>query len=128
MKKIISLVIALVIITLLVCPAYSKATNKKHVTNRDLVERYVKKHYSGLKIVYVRNAAESDITNRRGTVLVEIIKSVSHGRHGYTRDGYYIAYNRKVRKGKTVTSYAIYNPDNNCIDDVVAVVDNEKVR
>lgn len=108
-----------------------QATTKKNVaktTNKKLVKKYCKKHYSGLKVRFVKNPTYKKITHRKGTVLVEIVKSTSHGKYGYTRDGCYIAYNKRVKKGKTVTSYCIYNPKNNAIDDVVAVVDNKKVR
>ena len=62
-------------------------------------------------------------------VYVETVKSTSDGgRHGHTSDGYYIKYNAKVKKGTKVTSYLIYNPKTKYIDDVVAVVDNKKIR
>lgn len=41
---------------------------------------------------------------------------------------YYIAYNKRVRKGKHVTSYCVWNPCNSYCDDVEAVADNGKIR
>ena len=39
-----------------------------------------------------------------------------------------MSYNKRVKKGKKVTVYAIYNPGNNAEDDVIAVVDNKRIR
>lgn len=65
----------------------------------------------------------------RHTIYVEIIKSVSTGgSHGTYGKNYYIAYNKRVRKGKHVTSYCIWNPCNAYCDDVEAVADNGKIR
>ena len=97
-------------------------------TNRQLVTEYVERHYPEYHIKFDRHVTYREVTRRQGTVLVEIIETVSHGRYGLTRDGYGVYYNRRVKRGKRVTSYLIYNPENNVIDDVVAVVDNKKVR
>lgn len=108
---------------------YRAAKAKKaKITDKKIVRQYCEKHYDGMKVRFLKNPSYKTITTRKGTVIVEIIKSKSRGRYGYTRDGSYIRYNKKVKKNKTVTSYLIYNPDNNAEDDIVAVVDNKKIR
>lgn len=106
--------------------AYRKAQAK--VTNKNLVKLYCMEHFGNTEIKYVKNPSYKRITHRKGTALVEIIKSKSKGRYGVTRDGCRIKYNKRVKKGKKVTSYLIYSPYNNYCDDVVAVVDNKKIR
>ena len=103
-----------------------KAKAKK--SNKQLVKTFCRKHYGNKKIKYVKNPSYKRLTHRKGKILVEIVKSKSCGRYGYDKDGGYIRYNKRVKKGKTVTSYLIYNPKNNAIDDIVAVVDNNKIR
>lgn len=102
----------------------------KEKTNMGLVKEYCTKHYKGYKVVVVPQG-DKRIEKRKGQkkVYVEKIFSKSQGKYGYTLKGhYYIAYNKKVKKGKKVTSYLIYNPKTNYIDDVVAVVDNKMIR
>lgn len=112
-------------------------TTTQAKTNKDkqLVSRYIKKHYNTkkYKVVYKpsKKLTEHMITHRKQkkVIYVEVVKSISHGHYGYTTNGnWYIYYNKRVKKGKRVTSYCIYNPKNNYIDDVVAVVDNGKLR
>lgn len=111
--------------------------NTQAKANKDvqLVNKYIKKHYNTkkYKVVYKPSyrLTESMITHRKQkkVIYVEVVKSISHGKYGYATSGdWYIYYNKRVKKGKRVTSYCIYNPKNNYIDDVVAVVDNGKVR
>lgn len=93
-----------------------------------LVEQYCLENYDGYPVEYVENPTYERITSRKGTVLVEVVRTVSDGEHGFTRDGYYVSYNESVEPGENVTSYLIYNPKNNAEDDVVAVIDNNKIR
>ena len=86
--------------------------------------------YPGTTVVTVK-LTDRMIRERatRHTIYVEIIKSVSAGgRHGTYGKNYYIAYNKRVRKGKHVTSYCVWNPCNAYCDDVEAVADNGKIR
>lgn len=130
MKKLVT------IITLSVLLAITAFTFTNATTNKDirLVNQYYKKHYDvkKYKIKYVQSDKLSDekLSKRKQNkiVYVEIIQSKSNGKYGYTKDGYYIAYNKKVKRGKKVISYAIYNPNGTAFDDVVAVVDNGKIR
>ena len=96
--------------------------------DRELAEQYAEEHYKTAQVEFVRNATEQELTHRNGKVLIEIIDSKSDGKSGTTEDGYYIAYNKTVPVGEYVTSYIIYNPDTDYVDDVVAVVDNGEIR
>jgi hypothetical protein len=106
-----------------------KLMTLKRVTNRMLVKAYCANKYSNYCIKYVgfnkvpRNRVDGK------NIYVEKIKTISHGKYGRTVKGhYYVKYNKTVKKGVKVTSYAIYNPTNNADDDIMAVVDNGKLR
>ena len=108
------------------CAAHAKSK----ITNRKIAIKYCKKHYPKCKIKFIRFGNKA-VLKRKGKkiVYVEKIVSRSKGCYGLTIKGkYYIKYNRKVKKGKKVVSYCIWNPYTNYIDDVVAVVDNKKIR
>lgn len=103
--------------------------------NIQLVNDYIRRNYdlNAYKVKYIntRKLTDKMIRERatRHTIYVEIIKSVSAGgRHGTYGKNYYIAYNKRVRKGKHVTSYCVWNPCNAYCDDVEAVADNGKIR
>lgn len=97
--------------------------------NLRLVKSYCRKHFSKRKIKFVDgNKFNFQKRKSKRFVYVERIVSRSKGRYGLTADGGYIRYNIKVSKGKRVVSYAIWNPRNNICDDVVAVVDNGRIR
>lgn len=105
---------------------YDKSLIPKTVTNKSLVKKYCRKHYKTRTIKYTNY---KPWRKSKKYVFVETVKSISDGgKHGHTKDGYYIRYNKSVKKGKSVTSYLIYNPKTKYIDDVVAVVDNQKIR
>ena len=94
-----------------------------------LVKSYVREHYGvGMEVRFREKPSYNEITNRKGTALVEVVRSRSEGRRGRLADGTLIKYNKKVKKGKRVTSYLIWNPRNDFDDDIAAVVDNGKVR
>lgn len=108
------------------CAAHAKTK----ITNRKLAVRYCKRHYPKCKIKFVK-LGSNKVLNRKGKkiVYVERIVSRSKGNYGLTIKGkYYIKYNKWVKKGKKVVSYCIWNPHTNYIDDVVAVVDNKRIR
>lgn len=99
------------------------------LSDRQLVRDWCQKHFGKRKIKYV-DGTKFNFQKRKSKrfVYVERIVSRSKGRYGLTADGGYIRYNIKVSKGKRVVSYAIWNPRNNIEDDVVAVVDNGRIR
>ena len=99
-------------------------------TDKQLAKRWCRKHYPKCKIKFVKEG-DQRINIRKGKriVYVEVVKSRSRGgRHGTTSLGYCIGYNIKVSKGKQVTDYVIWNPYTDYCDDVVAVVDNGRIR
>ena len=123
MRKLI-LTIIIFIVVLIPFQSYAKS-------DKQLVKQYCKSNYPRYKIEYVTKYNANIMENRKGKkiVYVEIIKSKSNGdKSGRTKEGYYIAYNKKVKKGKKVVSYCLYNPNNNYCDDVIAVVDNKMIR
>lgn len=110
-------------------------------TNKDLsvATTYISRHYPGYKVRFVpeRKPNMIKLRTRKGKriVYVEVLKSNARGNlqgkrrsWGITTKGSYITYNRRVKKGKRVTSYCIWNPNSNYTDDVVAVVDNGFIR
>lgn len=110
-------------------------------TNKDLsvATTYISRHYPGYKVRFVPEGKPNMIKlrTRKGKriVYVEVLKSNARGNlqgkrrsWGITTKGSYITYNRRVKKGKRVTSYCIWNPNSNYTDDVVEVVDNGFIR
>lgn len=103
--------------------------------NIQLVNDYIRRNYdlNAYKVKYISTGKLTDRMIReratRHTIYVEIIKSISAGgKHGTYGKDYYIAYNKRVRKGKHITSYCVWNPCNSYCDDVIAVADNRKIR
>lgn len=110
-------------------------------TNKDLsvATTYISRHYPGYKVRFVPEGKPNTmkLRTRKGkrVVYVEVLKSRAKGNlkgkrrsWGITAKGSYITYNRRVKIGKRVTSYCIWNPNTNYTDDVVAVVDNGFIR
>lgn len=109
-------------------------------SDKQLVQKYCTAHYPKMKIKYFTKWNEKTITHRtnKNIVYVQIEKSISSGKKdsrngrywGYVKGQRYYKtwYNKKVKKGKTVTSYYIYNPYTNYTDDIIAVIDNKKIR
>ena len=103
--------------------------------NVQLVNDYIRHNYDlqAYKVKYINtNKLTPKMIRERAvkhTIYVEIIKSISAGgKHGTYGKNYYIAYNKRVRKGKKVTSYCVWNPCNSYCDDVEAIADNGKIR
>lgn len=113
-----------------ICAVDTVAVNAKSPSDRQIVKEYCRKHYKGYTIRYFTKWNDKVMSHRanRKIVYVEKMISYSKGKYGYTKEGYYIKYNKRVKKGKKVISYCIYNPKNNSCDDVVAVVDNKILR
>ena len=112
----------------------------RSMTDRQIVKAYCETHYKNCRIEYFTKWNTKKMTHRanKNVVYVQIEKSVSSGRKdsrngrywGYIKGQHYYKtwYNKKVKKGKTVKSYYIYNPHTNYEDDIVAVVDNKSLR
>lgn len=112
----------------------------KSMTDRQIVKAYCNAHYKNCRIQYFTKWNDKTMSHRanKNVVYVQIEKSVSSGKidsrngkcWGYVKGQHYYKtwYNKKVKKGKVVKSYYIYNPKNNYEDDIVAVVDNKILR
>lgn len=96
--------------------------------------------YSKIKVVNANKLTDKQfwkiLDHRKGKsyIVVEKVTSVSDGT-GYgwystktKGTNYIIGYNKRVPKGKKVTSYVIWNPKTNICDDILYVVDNYKYR
>lgn len=112
-----------------------KVYDPSMVTTKNLAVAFAKANYPKCKIKFITLSNEKNwkkILKRKGKNIVYIEKCItkSSGKnYGYTIKGhYYVAYNKKVPKGKKVTSYFIWNPYTNYCDDVVAAVDNKMIR
>lgn len=131
---------ALFILAAIMMFTFNPVTVKAN-TNKDLsvATTYISRHYPGYKVRFVPEGKPNMIKlrTRKGKriVYVEVLKSNAKGNlkgkrrsWGITTKGSYITYNRRVKKGKRVISYCIWNPNSNYTDDVVAVVDNGLLR
>lgn len=104
--------------------------NSNKSNDARLVRQYCKENYPKHTIRIINKYDAKIFENRKGKNIVYIEKFVSYsqGKYGYSKKGEYVVYNKYVKKGKKVVSYFIYNPKTNYCDDVVAVVDNKKIR
>lgn len=130
MKRLIVILIAAITLTFVPVSNVSAKDNK----DVKVVKQYCKKNYNlkKYKVVFIeeKNLSAKKLKSRKKNkiIYVEIVKSKSNGKYGLTKSGNYVAYNKKVKKGKWVKSYFIYNPKTTYEDDVVAVVDNKRIR
>ena len=122
--------IPFILVAIMLIIADSTIVYGASTTNTHLVREYAKHNYPNCKIVFLDKYDESKIENRadKNIVYIEKFVSYSKGKYGYSKDGYYVKYNKKVKKGKKVVSYFVYNPYTNYCDDVVAVIDNKMIR
>ena len=112
----------------------------KSMSDKQIVKEYCKHNYKGYKVKYFTKWNDKVMSHRanKKVVYVQIEKSISSGKKdsrngmywGYIKGQHYYKtwYNKKVKKGKEVKSYYIYNPNTNYEDDIVAVIDNKKIR
>ena len=111
-----------------------KVYDSSMVNSRNLAIAWANTNYPKCKIKFIKlnNKGWKKLENRKGKKIVYIEKciTISNGKGGgFTKKGhYYVAYNKKVKKGKKVTSYFVYNPYTNYVDDIVAAVDNKMIR
>lgn len=100
------------------------------ITNESLYKSYCKKNYPKYTIKVITKYNPKTMENRKDKKIVYVEKFISYskGKYGYSKKGEYVKYNKKVKKGKKVVSYFIYNPYTNYCDDVVAVIDNNMLR
>lgn len=102
----------------------TKTTTKSNLT---LAKEYCQKYCNGYKIKVVTCVP----TNRNDGehVYIEKVSTIAIGGcYGKTKKGYTIKYNKKVKKGKKITVYLVYNPSNNASDDIICKVCNHIVK
>lgn len=119
--------IIIVIIVALFAFCNMSIANASTKSDKTLAKNWAKSHYSQpIKFVSQGKVPK----NRKGIVYIEKLKTKSDGKHnGHTIKGhYYVSYPKKVKRGRKVTMYLIYNPYTNYCDDVVAVVCLKKVK
>lgn len=116
MKKIIIYTIIAVI-----AMVFSTGAASAKTSDLQLAKKWAKSHYSEpIKVVNEFKVPPK----RKGKTYIEKVRTVSDGgKKGHTVKGkYFVKYPKKVKKGKKVTMYFVYNPKNNACDDIVAVV------
>lgn len=135
MKHIITIIIGAIIILAIFALSTTQVDALSKDSNSKLINTFVKENYSKCKVVFIEQVDTKKelkrITHRKGKNIVYVEKCISKskGKYGRTIKGkYYIRYNKKVSKGKKVTSYLIWNPYTNYSDDIIAVVDNKMIR
>ena len=125
------------LITVLAITTLATATPATPTQARSTEKAFAKEYASSIygDAYKVKVVKEENLTNKmlrqrmkKHIVYVSIIKSKSQGKYGLTTKGGYIRYNKKVKRGKTVKSFLIYNPESTSYDNIVAVIDNGKVR
>lgn len=123
-------IVFILFVICIVSVTFSSCANSVDTKNNKLVREYCKKHYPKYTIRVIDKYDAKVIENRKGKKIVFVEKFVSYskGNYGYSKKGEYVKYNKKVKKGKKVISYFIYNPETNYCDDVVAVIDCGKIR
>ena len=122
--------ISIMLIAIMIVIANITSVFGVSVSDYELAKNFAKRNYPNCKIVLLKSYDANKIEHRQGTNTVYIEKFVSYskGKYGYSKKGEYVKYNKKVKKGKKVTSYFVYNPNTNYCDDIIAVVDNHKLR
>ena len=96
-----------------------------------LVYSYCDSHFPTYTVCIFTEWNEEIICNRANTNIVYVEKCISYSsgsNFGYTKEGYFIRYNKIVPIGQEVTSYFIYNPYTNYCDDILLAIDNGLVR
>lgn len=136
--RIVAIALALVLLFSSIPTETAQAAQSK--TNWQIVKELARKTGKPIKLIKTNEMTdrqlEKIICHRKGKpyVLVEKVISKSDGT-GYgwyntkTKGTRYITgYNKRVKKGKQVVSYIIYDPKSNEPDEILWVVDNKAYR
>ena len=115
MKRTAAMIIALMVVMAMAAPVSAKGNDLAKA------KAWSKVHYKG-KIVKVVDFGKVP-KDRAGKVYIEKLNTISKGGHSGRVKGtkYVVGYPKKVKKGKRVKMYLVYNPNTNYCDDVVAV-------
>ena len=127
MKKIITL--ALIILCMTLTPVTAQAKTPTRVTK---TETKIKKKYKKVKLITRTkknwNKVCKEISHRKGKghYLVEKFQGTALNKvDGRDPNGYYVSYKyvKGVRKGSRVVTYLVYSKTNNECDDIIARYD-----
>ena len=119
MKRV-TTIITLVIAVVMMVSATS-TVNASAKSDLKLAKQWAKDRYTEpIKVVDMGKVPKK----RKGKVYIERVKTVSDGGYkGHTTKGkYFVRYPKKVKKGKKVTMFFVWNPKNNACDDITCVV------
>lgn len=125
-KELVRTIIAIIIVMAFAFGNMSIA-NASTKSDLSLAKSWAKSHYNTtIKVVNEYKVP----SNRNGICYIEKVQTKSKGGYnGRTINGNYsLKYPKKVKKGKKVTVYLIYNPNSNYSDDIVAMVCLGKVK
>ena len=114
----------MVLIMTLLLPAHAFADAK---SNKKIAINYTLNYCINYdyKIVSYKHVPK----NRQGIVYIEKIRTKSLGcKKGVTRDNKIVKYCKSIKRGKIEVVYLVYNPQNNCSDDVIAFVSNNTIK
>lgn len=109
------------IIVMVVAIVFSTSATSAKTSDLQLAKKWARLHYN----VPIKIVNEFKIPpKRKGIIYIEKVCTVSDGsKKGHTiKRKCRVKYPKKVKKGKKVTMYFVWNPNNNICDDVVAVV------
>ena len=125
-KELVRTIIAIIIVMAFAFGNMSIA-NASTKSDLSLAKSWAKSHYNTtIKVVNEYKVP----SNRNGICYIEKVQTKSKGGYnGCTIKGNYsLKYPKKVKKGKKITVYLIYNPNSNYSDDIVAMVCLGKVK
>ena len=116
----------------------TSAQTANKISDKDMkaINAYVKRTYgSKYRIRIIKGGTEDrNIVNRKDkhVIYIEQFKTVSKGKNGIITagkcKGCIAGYAAKQRKGSKVTTYLLYGPETNKLDDIQAVITKGKVK
>ena len=128
MNKTTKRILTMVLTCILILFTVTGMVDGKSKSNKQIAIDYCKSYCKSYNVKVV-DYNKVPVNRVNGNVYIEKVVTKSIGKkHGKTKDGYKVKYSKKVKKGKKVTMYFVYNPTNNNIDDIICVVDNKHIR
>lgn len=127
-KRVITILVLLIVsVTLNTNIVNASNYNTGYKKNKAVAVKYCQKHYKKYKVKIVNHTPKNHKSKK--IIYVERVKTVSTGKYtGKTKDNYIVKYCKPVKKNRTHYVYMVYNPKNNCHDDIVAFVSNGKIK
>lgn len=105
-------------------------------TDRQIIREYIRKTYGPEYKIIIRDGGTIDkqLTKRRGKmkIYVEKFQTRSAGKNGIItkgpQAGKVAGYAARQKRGRKVTTYIIYTPDNNSLEGIAAIVTRGKIK